>query len=153
MFGWLGTKSREFVSIITSSHRHHNYFRLDRFAALKILTCESTKASLPGNEQRSDELRILEKIAAAQLMHRGFKHNLALYDSFEFSGPHGVHRCLVTEVLGFSLDHLRKLNDDGDYRLKAGFIKRVVKQILYGLEYLHDVCGVIHAGESLFHVL
>ncbi|EEB99838.1 hypothetical protein MPER_00383, partial [Moniliophthora perniciosa FA553] len=51
--------------------------KVDRFVALKILTCESTKAlQASGAEQRSDELRMLQKIAA-QPSHRGFRHNLA----------------------------------------------------------------------------
>ncbi|ETW82895.1 hypothetical protein HETIRDRAFT_54479 [Heterobasidion irregulare TC 32-1] len=89
--------------------------KYDRFVPLKILTCEATKA-ISGAEQRSDELQVLIKIMVARPLHHGFKHNLALYDSSEFKGPHGTHLCLVTEVLGFSLDYLRKNGDDGDCR-------------------------------------
>ncbi|THH14064.1 hypothetical protein EW146_g6225 [Bondarzewia mesenterica] len=125
----------------------------NQFVALKILTCEATTAlSASGAEHKSDELRILQKIAIAQPEHRGFKHNLALYDSFEFKGPHGDHQCLVTEVLGCSLDYMRKLEDDGDWRLNIALTKRVAKQLLCGLEYLHDVCGVVHAGTSFPHI-
>ncbi|KAI3603905.1 kinase-like protein [Moniliophthora roreri] len=117
----------------------------DRFVALKILTCESTKAlQVSGAKQRSDEVRMLQKIAAAQPSHRGFRHNLALYDTFEFRGSHGIHMCLVTEVLGYSVDYIRKQNDDGDWRLSMALTKRITKQLLYSLEYLHDVCGIVH---------
>ncbi|KAF5345014.1 hypothetical protein D9758_010433 [Tetrapyrgos nigripes] len=117
----------------------------DRFAALKILTCESTRAlQESGPKQRSDELRMLQKIASAQPNHRGFKHNLILYDSFEFRGPHGVHLCLVTEVLGYGVDYIRKGNENGDLRLSMALTKRLTKQLLCSLDYLHDVCGIVH---------
>ncbi|PCH34476.1 kinase-like protein [Wolfiporia cocos MD-104 SS10] len=117
----------------------------DRFVALKILTCEATKA-LSGREteQRSDELALLQRIADAEPSHPGFRHNIAYCGSFAFAGPRGAHRCVVTEALGYSLDHIRKLRDDGDRRVRPSIVKRVVKQVLRGLQYLHDVCGIIH---------
>ncbi|PCH34455.1 kinase-like protein [Wolfiporia cocos MD-104 SS10] len=118
----------------------------DRFVALKILTCEATKALSGGEtEQRSDELALLQRIADAEPSHPEFRHNIACYGSFEFAGPRGAHRCVVTEALGYSLDYIRKLTDDGDRRVRPSIVKRVVKQVLQGLQYLHDVRGIIHA--------
>ncbi|KAK7051372.1 hypothetical protein VNI00_004872 [Paramarasmius palmivorus] len=117
----------------------------DRFVALKILTCESTNAlKETGSRQRSDELRMLEKIATAQPNHRGFKHNLLLHDSFEFQGPHGTHLCLATEVLVYGVNFVRESNENGDRRLSMALTKRLVKQLLSSLEYLHEVCGIVH---------
>ncbi|KAF5365363.1 hypothetical protein D9757_012129 [Collybiopsis confluens] len=117
----------------------------NQFVALKILTCESTKALQTSDEKkRSDELGMLQKISTAQRSHRGFEHTLTLYDSFEFQGPHGRHLCLVIEVLGHSVDYIRHLSDAGDLRLSMALTKRVTKQILCGLEYLHDVCEIVH---------
>lgn len=118
----------------------------DRFVALKILTNEATKAIAPGPDQRSDELRMLESIASADPSHRGFRHHLAYLDAFEFAGPHGLHRCIVTEALGYGLDHLRNLRPGGDRRIAPSIVKRVTRQVLLGLEYLHDVCGIVHTG-------
>ncbi|KAH9849010.1 kinase-like domain-containing protein [Lenzites betulinus] len=119
-------------------------FREQTFVALKILTCEATLAMTPGPDQRSDELCMLKKAASAQPAHRGYRHVLQYYESFEFEGPLGTHRCIVTEVLGFSLDHVRKMREDGDRRVPVDIVKRIVKQVLFGLEYLHDVCGIVH---------
>lgn len=116
----------------------------DTFVSLKILTCEATRAMSPGPEQRSDERGLLEKIASAQPTHRGFQHTLRFHDSFEFTGPHGTHCCLVAEALGYSLDYIRKLRDDDDRRVAPSIVKKVVKQVLLGLEYLHDECGIVH---------
>ncbi|KAL0953787.1 hypothetical protein HGRIS_004971 [Hohenbuehelia grisea] len=117
----------------------------DRFVALKILTCEATQALSPGESQRSDEERMLTKIASADPSHPGLRHTLAYYESFQFIGPHGLHRCLVTEVLGYGVDYIRKQREDGDRRVGPVTVKRVVKQVLQALHYLHDVCGIVHS--------
>ena len=91
---------------------------------------------------------MLKKISSAQPDHRGFKHNLQFHESFEFQGPHGNHMCIVTEVLGYNLDYIRKLSEDGDRRLNLSLARRVSKHILCGLEYLHTVCGIVHTGKS-----
>ncbi|KAI0707314.1 kinase-like domain-containing protein [Earliella scabrosa] len=114
------------------------------FVALKILTCEATRAMSPGPGQRSDERRLLEKITSAQPTHRGFQHTLKFHDSFEFNGPHGQHCCLITEALGYSMNYIRKLRDDDDRRVAPSIVKTVVRQVLLGLEYLHDECGIVH---------
>ena len=120
--------------------------REDRFVALKILTSEATKALAPGPDQRSDEQHMLQKIASADPSHRGFRHNLAYCDAFEFTGPHGLHRCIVTEALGYGVDYIRKSRPEGDRRIAPSIVKRVTRQVLLGLEYLHDVCGIVHTG-------
>ncbi|KDQ18372.1 hypothetical protein BOTBODRAFT_42127 [Botryobasidium botryosum FD-172 SS1] len=115
-----------------------------RFVALKILTCDATKA-LSEPEQRSDELSLLRKIADSDPSHPGFPHNIAYLDFFDFLGPHGSHRCVITEVLGYNLNYIRRHKGDGDLRVQPSLVKCVVKQVLKGLEYLHDVCGIVHA--------
>ncbi|EED78181.1 predicted protein [Postia placenta Mad-698-R] len=116
----------------------------DRFVSLKILTCEATKA-LSGTSPLSDELGLLQKIADGDQGHPGFRHNIKYYGSFEFPGPHGKHHCVITEVLGYSLEYVRTLNPNGDRRVQTSTVKRVVKHIVRGLEYLHDVRGIVHA--------
>ncbi|EMD34013.1 hypothetical protein CERSUDRAFT_20543, partial [Gelatoporia subvermispora B] len=116
----------------------------ESFVALKILTREATGAMSPGPNQRSDERTMLEKIGSAQPTHPGLQHTLTYYDSFQFKGPYGTHCCLVTEALGYSLDYIRKLRDEGDRRVPPSIVKRVVKQVLLGLDYIHQ-CGIVHA--------
>ncbi|KAI0651498.1 kinase-like domain-containing protein [Trametes meyenii] len=114
------------------------------FVALKILTCEATRAMVPGEDQRSDEKNMLERISVSDSSHRGYRHTIRYHDTFEFKGPHGVHCCIATEALGYNLDYIRKLRDGGDLRVTPSTVKRITKQVLLGLEYLHDSCGVVH---------
>ncbi|KAI5899261.1 kinase-like protein [Schizophyllum commune H4-8] len=116
----------------------------DTFVALKILTCEATKAMSPGKDQLSDEKEMLEKITAADATHEGYRHTMRYIGSFKFKGPQGSHCCLITEPLGYSLDYVRKLRGGGDLRVAPSIVKRVTKHILLGLKYLHDECGVVH---------
>ena len=87
---------------------------------------------------------MLSKVASADQVHPGFRHNLAYYKSFDFRGPHGLHRCLVTEALSFGIEYLRQ---EDDPRFDIDLVKHVARQILFGLEYLHDACGIVHAGQ------
>ena len=42
-----------------------------------------------------DEIKLLNKIVAANPNHLGRKHVVSLLDSFEHKGPNGVHVCVV----------------------------------------------------------
>lgn len=65
-------------------------------------------------------------------------------DSFEISGPNGKHECLVLEMLGPSVaDYLDA--HSLDERLPGELAKRVVKQTLLGLAFLHGR-GIAHGG-------
>jgi len=105
---------------------------------------------LLATKKRIDLLRSRSspKIADSDRSHPGFSHTLAYFGSFEFPGPYGVHCCVITEALGYSLDYLRNIREDGDRRVQTGVVKCVVKQVLRGLEYLHDVCGIVHAARQ-----
>ncbi|KAK7457190.1 hypothetical protein VKT23_010488 [Stygiomarasmius scandens] len=132
----------QFSSVWLARDRKEN-----RFVALKILTHECTKAlQASDTDKRSDEIAMLQKICSVDRSHRGFVHTLELYDSFSFDGPQGNHVCLVTEPLSFSLAEIRTEIGElqGDMSLTMILTKRIIKHILYALEYLHDVCGIIH---------
>jgi serine/threonine-protein kinase SRPK3 len=112
------------------------------------MTCDSTKALDKGN---SDEITMLKKIAATDRSHNGSRHVMEYYETFDLPGPHGLHKCIVTEVLGISLDYLRR--EGGDLRLGARVVKTVIRQVLLGLDYLHNSCGIVHAGAThSFHL-
>lgn len=72
----------------------------------------------------------------------GFSHIVSLTDSFYHHGPHGVHVCMVFEVLGDNLLTLiRRFDNRG---LPIEVVRRITKQILMGLDYMHRECAIIH---------
>lgn len=72
-------------------------------------------------------------------------------DFFEISGPNGRHECLVLEMLGPSVaDYLDA--HSLDERLPGELAKRVVKQTLLGLAFLHER-GIAHGGMFMLQYL
>lgn len=116
------------------------YSRLNRHVALKILTADSY-----GGEKDIYELSILRHIKPANADHPGFQHVICLLDDFQHTGPHGVHVCLVFEVMGEDLAALvRRYRDK---KLPIHLVKQVARQLLLGLDYLHRSCKVVHTGQ------
>lgn len=76
--------------------------------------------------------------------HPGYKHCLRLRDMFPASSQHGPHICFVTDVLGTDLTVLRRSQPDGVFTVLV--VKRIVKQMLLALDYLHRSCCLIHTG-------
>lgn len=65
-----------------------------------------------------------------------------LLNTFSHTGVNGTHICLVFEVLGVNLLEIIKF-----YQYKGvplNLTKRIGRQVLIGLDYLHRICGVIH---------
>lgn len=67
-----------------------------------------------------------------------------MIDNFAHFGIHGKHFCIVFEVLGPSLldliNHFHKSNSI----MPLWLAKLITRQILIGLVYMHNVCGLIH---------
>lgn len=113
---------------------------MNRHVALKILTAESY-----GGKNEIYELSILRHIKSVNADHPGYKHVVCLLDEFRHTGPHGVHVCLIFEVMGEDLGALvRRYSSE---KLPVHLVKQVARQLLMGLEYLHRSCNVVHTGQ------
>ncbi|KAJ3498192.1 hypothetical protein NLG97_g1311 [Lecanicillium saksenae] len=66
-------------------------------------------------------------------------------------GPNGDHVCLVSDVLGHHLDFQAAKYEDGRLPVKA--VKEIVRQLLTGLDFLHEECGVIHTDLKPTNIL
>ncbi|KAG8701539.1 hypothetical protein FRC09_005298 [Ceratobasidium sp. 395] len=122
-------------------------FKLECYATLKIMTREATSKVESGE---SDEIAMLEKIASADPLHKSSRHLLEFYEAFKISGPKGVHQCVLTEVLGTSIDDLRL---ETEHRLPVGLVKTVIRQALIGLGYLRTYCGIVHTDIKFDNLL
>ena len=73
---------------------------------------------------------------------RDHTHNLQMFDQFFHHGMHGKHFTMAFEVLGKNLLSLIKKYD---YRgIPLPIVRRITKQMLLSLDYIHRVCGIIH---------
>ena len=69
-------------------------------------------------------------------------HTVQLLNSFIHSGPNGQHFIMVFEILGVNLLEIMKRYD---YKgIPLPLVRRMTKQVLIGLDYLHRKCRIIH---------
>ncbi|KAM3134088.1 hypothetical protein pb186bvf_013814 [Paramecium bursaria] len=132
-------------------------FKYDTYVALKI-----QKSASHYLEAAYDEVEILQKVAQnaqnpkwtdslkdyykdenRQHFNRDDTHVVQLLNSFHF--------CMVFEILGVNLLEIIKR-----YEYKGcpmNLCRRMAKQVLIGLDYLHRICGVIHTDLKPENVL
>ncbi|KDR79389.1 hypothetical protein GALMADRAFT_62926 [Galerina marginata CBS 339.88] len=94
------------------------------YVAMKLLTTQATAQVVSGN---SPEYDVYRKINAA-----------------------GAHICFVTDTLSTSLAALRPPEQN---RFTVSIAKRITKQILLALDYLHRECGYIHTDLKSENIL
>lgn len=117
-----------------------------KHVALKVV-----RSAAHYTETALDEIKLLNKVVQANIDHPGRKHVVSLLDSFNHKGPHGMHVCMVFEVLGENLLGLiKKWNHRG---IPMPLVKQITKQVLLGLDYLHRECGIIHTDLKPENVL
>ena len=78
-------------------------------------------------------------------------HVVQLLNAFIFTGDYGRHFCMVFEILGVNLLEIIKRYDYKGIPLKI--CRKIAKQCLLGLHYLHKHCGIIHTDLKPENVL
>ncbi|KDR73028.1 hypothetical protein GALMADRAFT_281220 [Galerina marginata CBS 339.88] len=109
------------------------------FLALKVLTVNMTAGIVYGKYL---ELSSARRVADANPNHPGYRHCLILRDSFVSDSYHGPHMSLVFDVLGSDMLSLQRQQPNHVFPLHI--TKRIIKQVLLALDYLHRDCGLVH---------
>ena len=125
--------------------------RNSRYVALKLLVSENS-----GSTPEARILRCITKVASVEEA----QHITQLLDEFEHHGPNGIHKCLVFEPMGPSVNTMveelpqfkpRKLGLK--VRYPPQMAKSVLKQSLQALVFLHEINiahGDFQPGNMLF---
>ncbi|PWN87323.1 kinase-like protein, partial [Acaromyces ingoldii] len=134
--GW-GHFSTVWLARDQKAHRH---------VALKVV-----KSAPHYTETALDEIKLLQRLVAANPHHAGRRHCVSLLDHFKHKGPNGSHVCMVFEVLGENLLGLIKRYQHRG--VPPHIVKQIAKQVLLGLDYMHRECGIIHTDLKPENVL
>ncbi|CAD8101659.1 unnamed protein product [Paramecium sonneborni] len=137
-------------------------FKFDTYVAIKI-----QKSAENYLEAAYDEVEILQKVAQHvgeekwlkkliqykpnQRLNRDDTHVVQLLNSFVYRGPYGCHFCMVFEILGVNLLEIIKRYEFKGVPMRL--CRKIAKEVLIGLEFLHDHCGVIHTDLKPENVL
>ncbi|KAI1230948.1 hypothetical protein IHE44_0008383 [Lamprotornis superbus] len=108
-----------------------------RFVAMKVV-----KSAEHYTETALDEIKLLKSVRNSDPSDLSKERVVQLLDDFKISGVNGSHICMVFEVLGH---HLLKWIIKSNYQgLPLPCVKKIIKQVLQGLDYLHTKCRIIH---------
>ncbi|KAM3914621.1 SRSF protein kinase 3-like [Leptodactylus fuscus] len=108
-----------------------------KYVAVKV--CKSGKKF---NETALDEIALLNCVNGARKKESQGENVIHFLQDFKLIGENGLHVCLVFELLGPSLLHLVK--NYGPKGLPMTCVKRILQQVLQGLNFLHKKCRIIH---------
>ncbi|KAK0190163.1 kinase-like domain-containing protein [Armillaria mellea] len=74
-----------------------------------------------------------------------------MLDSFSLASALGTHSCLVLEVLGMSIEELTRRTLPNKFPILM--CRRIIKDVLLGLDFLHRECGIVHTDLKLDNFL
>ena len=111
--------------------------RANKHSALKVVKSAGRYA-----ETARDEIKLLRKVMSANPQHPGRDFVVSFLDSFTYQGPEESHVCIVFEPLGENLLALIERNKAKG--VPRSLVKTISRQILLGLQYLHDECDLVH---------
>jgi len=129
-----------FALKVQKSAEHYTEAAMDEVELLDCIAqerkrCEGTLVSQGPMTRDSDGIRAIDNVDHSRYV-------ATLYDSFFHNGPHGRHMSMVFGMLGCNLLSVIKAFNYRGIPLPA--VRRMIKGICKGLDFLHRKCQIIH---------
>jgi serine/threonine protein kinase len=129
-----------FALKVQKSAEHYTEAAMDEVELLDCIAqerkrCEATLVSKGPMNRDSDGIRAIDNVDHS-------RHVATLYDSFFHNGPHGRHMSMVFSMLGCNLLSVIKAHNYRGIPIPA--VKRMIKGVCKGLDFLHRRCQIIH---------
>ena len=136
-----GANHPQFFALkVQKSAEHYTEAAMDEVELLDCIAqerkrCESTLVSQGPMSRDVDGIRAIDNVDHA-------RHVATLHDSFFHNGPHGRHMSMVFSMLGCNLLSVIKAFNYRGIPIPA--VKRMIKGVCKGLDFLHRRCQIIH---------
>ncbi|KAL7489239.1 hypothetical protein ACHAW6_014869 [Cyclotella cf. meneghiniana] len=136
-----GTNQPIFFALkVQKSADHYTEAAMDEVELLDCIAqerkrCESQLVSKGPMYRDNDGIRAIDNVDHS-------RHVATLYDSFFHNGPHGRHMAMVFSMLGCNLLSVIKAHNYRGIPIPA--VKRMIKGVCKGLDFLHRRCQIIH---------
>ncbi|OOF99269.1 hypothetical protein ASPCADRAFT_394536 [Aspergillus carbonarius ITEM 5010] len=115
------------------------------YVAVKVLTTSRSGNAL------SREMNAYEHLSKLGSSHIGGAYIRGLYETFDISGPNGVHGCLVQPAMHLSIHELRMRARS--CKFSEPLLKHTLICILQALDFLHREANVVHSDIKASNIM
>lgn len=134
----LKSKQTQFFALkVQKSAEHYTEAAMDEVELLDCVASERKQCEASSELDSGDP----QGVSAKEIVEHS-KHVATLHDSFFHTGPNGRHMCMVFSMLGCNLlSVIKAFNYRG---IPVPVVKKMIKGICMGLDFLHRKCSIIH---------
>ena len=133
---------------VQKSAEHYTEAAMDEVELLDCVAKERKRSELI--QKKSTSSKDKDGVSIATILDHS-RHVATLHDSFFHSGPNGRHMCMVFSMLGANLLSVIKAHNYRGIPLPA--VKKMIKGMSKGLDFLHRKCLIIHTDLKPENVL
>jgi len=143
----LKAKQTQFFALkVQKSAEHYTEAAMDEVELLDCVASERKQCEASAELDSIDG----DGVTSKEIVEHS-KHVATLHDSFFHTGPNGRHMCMVFSMLGCNLlSVIKAFNYRG---IPVPVVKKMIKGICMGLDFLHRKCSIIHTDLKPENVL
>jgi serine/threonine protein kinase len=140
-------KTEQYFALkVQKSAEHYTEAAMDEVELLDCIAKERKNVEAASSKGGKDE----DGVPISTLV-KNSRYVATLHDSFFHTGPNGRHMCMVFSMLGCNLLSVIKAYN---YRgIPIPVVKKMIKGICKGLDFLHRKCHIIHTDLKPENVL